>query len=183
MASGVLDVAGVLLSRLGPMESNKLHRLVYSTHAWHVTWLNRPLFLEPIEAWGRGPTVRELFRASGGRFSLRSIGGDADIELEPDSRGVIGFVTNEYGPLRGQRLAATTRAHDPCLEVFVRGANEPITYSSMSNFSSTDRRLMGVRSFRTGSVHRHVVPLPDPANGFEVHEPPTGDVGRHRNSE
>ena len=146
----MVDVAEMVLARMGPLDAVKLHRLVYYVQAWHYTWLGVPLFIEPMVAGGTGPMVRELVTACEGRFSLRSVGGDAGAEINAASSGVIDFVVAEYGALRGQVLATSTQVQGPWLDAFVRGPNETISLESMREYNSTDRRLLASRDFWIG---------------------------------
>ena len=165
---GVVDVAEMVLARLGPLDALKLHRLVYYVQAWHYTWLGVPLFVEPMVAGGTGPVVRELVTACGGRFSLRSVGGNAGAEIGVASSGVIDFVVAEYGALRGQVLATSTQVQGPWLDAFVRGANETISLESMREYNSTDRRLLESRDFWIGG--RKLETRAGPVNGDVGHD-------------
>ncbi|MBF0497087.1 MAG: SocA family protein [Deltaproteobacteria bacterium] len=49
--------AGDLISNL------KLQKLVYYAQGFHLALYDKPLFLEPIEAWTHGPVVPELYHA------------------------------------------------------------------------------------------------------------------------
>jgi len=62
------DVARYILERAGQMSAMKLQKLVYYSQAWHLVWRSRPLFPETVEAWAKGPVVRELYNVHRGYF-------------------------------------------------------------------------------------------------------------------
>ena len=62
MPPTVHDVAAFTLQSLGPMRAMKLEKLVYYGQAWHLVWAGNPLFMEPIQAWQKGPITRIALR-------------------------------------------------------------------------------------------------------------------------
>jgi len=55
----VFDVAQYVLRKNGPMTTMKLQKLIYYAQAWALAWSEHPLFDNTMEAWDRGPVVRE----------------------------------------------------------------------------------------------------------------------------
>ncbi len=51
----VFDVAAYILNKQGRMTTMKLQKLCYYAQAWHLVWAEKPLFDEPIQAWGEWP--------------------------------------------------------------------------------------------------------------------------------
>ncbi len=66
----VFDVANYIISRRGPMSAMKLQKLCYYAQAWSLTWTERELFPEEIEAWANGPVVRSLYAAHRGEYRV-----------------------------------------------------------------------------------------------------------------
>ncbi len=112
MAS-VDDVAAHLLSRLGPMPSATLHKLLYFAQAWCLAWSDAPLFDGRIEAWPIGPVVRPLYNNHRGTFTLERWGRGNPDRLTDSERGVVDVVIDVYGPLDGRRLGFLARSEGP----------------------------------------------------------------------
>jgi uncharacterized phage-associated protein len=64
------DVADSVISRLGPMSTMKLEKLVYYAQAWYLARHDEPLFAEEIQAWREGPVAPALFRQHRGRSTV-----------------------------------------------------------------------------------------------------------------
>jgi uncharacterized phage-associated protein len=115
MAS-VHDVAAYVLSKLGPMSTMKLQKLVYYSQAWHLVWAEEKLFNERIEAWANGPVVYELFDAHRGRFSVAEWPRGNPANLDRSQTGTIDAVIATYGHLDGRKLSYLTHAERPWRE-------------------------------------------------------------------
>ena len=55
-----VDVADYILHTHGPMEKIRLQKTLYYCQAVALAILQRPLFGDPIEAWSKGPVVRDV---------------------------------------------------------------------------------------------------------------------------
>lgn len=138
MAS-VHDVAAYILRECGPMSTMKLQKLAYYSQAWHLAWVEEPLFDARIEAWALGPVVRELYAAHRGRFSLDSWPrGNAD-NLSKVETGTIDAVLGSYAQLDGRKLSYLTHSEGPWRDAR-RGlaptalSTEEITIEAMQSF-------------------------------------------------
>jgi uncharacterized phage-associated protein len=49
------DVAAAVLAQVGPMEAMRLQKLVYYSQAWHLAFVDEPIFADTIQAWRDGP--------------------------------------------------------------------------------------------------------------------------------
>lgn len=112
MAS-VHDVAAYILRQCGPMSTMKLQKLVYYAQAWHLVWVEEPLFPERIEAWANGPVSPDLYRKHRGRFTVTDWpAGDPEV-LDASERGTVDAVLRTYGDLEGRKLSYLTHAEGP----------------------------------------------------------------------
>ena len=112
MAS-VHDVAAYILSKLHPLTTWKLQKLVYYSQAWSLVWDERPLFQARIEAWANGPVVPELYRAHQGMFSVGAWERGNSGKLSTDERETIDAVLSYYGDKGSQWLSDLTHSEEP----------------------------------------------------------------------
>ncbi len=109
----VLDVAAFILSKLGPMTTMKLQKLVYYCQAWSLVWDEKPLFKEDIEAWANGPVVRALFNYHRSQYMISSVLiGNPDL-LDGQQKETIDAVLDYYGDKSSQWLSDLTHMEDP----------------------------------------------------------------------
>ena len=119
----VVDVAEYILTKLGPMTSMRLQKLVYYSQAWHLAWTEQPLFLEKIEAWRDGPVVPKLFDLHKGCFKLdpgffykKQAPAVQDSVLTADEKDIIDRVMNFYGDRDPHWLSQLTHLEAPWKE-------------------------------------------------------------------
>ncbi len=137
----VVDVAEYILRARGPMSAWKLQKLVYYSQAWHSVWEDEPLFEERIEAWANGPVVRDLYDLHAGKFTVRTVGGNADRLNEHEAESV-DVVLNHYGKRSSQYLSDLTHMEDPwklARQGVPEGArsNNEITLEAISEYYSS----------------------------------------------
>src|SRR6218665_2697098 len=68
----VNDVAAYILDKRGPMSTMKLQKLCYYTQGWSLSWDERPLFENPIQALANGPVICDLYMQHRGQFSVNT---------------------------------------------------------------------------------------------------------------
>jgi uncharacterized phage-associated protein len=107
------DVAAYIIAKMGEVTSMKLQKLVYYSQAWSVVWDERPLFVEPIEAWANGPVVRALYETHRGQFSLTTWPKGDPGALDEKARGTVDGVLDFYGDKSPQWLSDLTHMEDP----------------------------------------------------------------------
>jgi uncharacterized phage-associated protein len=103
-----------------PLTHLALQKIVYFAHGLSYARLGQPLLLNKIEAWKRGPVVRELYFAFN-LYGERPIDGRAKlIDLQSRKPEVIAYefpqdvlehlreTFSVYGPIPGVRLVAMT---------------------------------------------------------------------------
>lgn len=137
MAS-VRDVAAFILAELGQMGTMKLQKLVYYSQAWSTVWDSQPLFQERIEAWDRGPVVRDLYREHRRMPFIERVDRGDPARLSDDQRATIRAVLDVYGRRSEWWLSELTHREPPWLEARARNSrNATITASALHAFFST----------------------------------------------
>ena len=109
-------VAAYVLGRCGRMSAMKLQKLVYYAQAWALVWTGEPLFGERIEAWAKGPVVRDLYANHRGRFEVdRWPWGDPGA-LDERATRVVDAVLDYYGSYDADFLSDLTHRERPWRE-------------------------------------------------------------------
>jgi uncharacterized phage-associated protein len=88
---------------------------VYYAQAWSLVWDGVPLFDEAIEAWGRGPVVPSLYRASAGQLTVSSSRGSS-LNVSAAALATIHEVVRFYGAWDGDFLSELTHREQPWLD-------------------------------------------------------------------
>jgi uncharacterized phage-associated protein len=109
------DVADELRRRLPGLGVVKLHKLLYYAQGWHLTWIGKPLFREPIKAWANGPVVAQLWADE-----KHDRGRPQPEELSENDAAVLDFIVERYGSFTGKDLIRLTHAEDPWRSVSER---------------------------------------------------------------
>jgi uncharacterized phage-associated protein len=107
------DVAAAVLSRMGPITSMKLQKLIYYCQAWHLVRSGAPLFTERIEAWPQGPVVPTVFRDHRGHYSVDSWPRGNPDALAADETWTLGWVLSKYGSFSAESLSEMTHMELP----------------------------------------------------------------------
>ena len=110
------DVARYILERAGQMSAMKLQKLVYYSQAWHLVWRGRPLFPEAIEAWAKGPVVRELYNVHRGYFDVAGWPQGSSGALAGDEKDSIDRVLSFYSSRDANWLSELTHRERPWKE-------------------------------------------------------------------
>ncbi|WP_018634795.1 type II toxin-antitoxin system antitoxin SocA domain-containing protein [Parafrankia elaeagni] len=113
MAENVHDVAALILSRLGMMDTWRLQKLTYYAQAWHLVRHRVNLFDDEIQAWANGPVVPNLYDRSRGRFSVDTWPSGDPSRLGPEALRTIEWVLQQYGAFSGGDLSRITHAEAP----------------------------------------------------------------------
>jgi uncharacterized phage-associated protein len=91
----------------------QLIKLTYIAHGWMLALYQRPLIVDPIEAWKYGPVITDLYHSMkmyGAGFVTERLAGDDEI-LGDDERDLIQQVYRVYGRFNGIQLSQLT--HQP----------------------------------------------------------------------
>lgn len=115
--TSVQDVAAYVLEKLGPMTAMKLQKLCYYSQAWHMTWEDRVLFPEKVQAWANGPVIADLYSNHKGQFMLSNVWpyGDASV-LDEGERSSVDAVLSSYGQFTASQLSDMTHREDPWID-------------------------------------------------------------------
>jgi uncharacterized phage-associated protein len=116
--ANVFDVAKFILETHGETTHMKLQKLVYYAQAWSLVWDESEIFPEPIQAWGNGPVVPELFAELKGKFKV-----DKNVLQKGDSNALtesqknsIKLVLDFYGDKNPQWLSDLTHMEQPWIQ-------------------------------------------------------------------
>ena len=127
MAS-VSDVARYILDRLVPegksLTAWKIQKLVYYCQAWSLTWDEKPLFDERIEAWADGPVCPDLYAKHRGKIHIKATDIEGDVSVfDDEKRATMDTVIEYYGGKTGRYLKDLTHMERPWIDA--RGDTPP----------------------------------------------------------
>jgi uncharacterized phage-associated protein len=134
------DVANYFLAQMseesGDLISNlKLQKLLYYAQGFHLALFDRPLFLEPLEAWTHGPVVPELFDYYHQQYGWNAIPCPQEIDFSKFDRSTRDFLNEvyaEFGQFAAWKLRSMTMAEYPYQVAAQQGV--PISYTSLKNY-------------------------------------------------
>lgn len=114
----------------------QLQKLLYYSQAWSLAWTGKPLFGDEIEAWAKGPVIRNVWAA---RKYEDFIVTDDGVELSDDEREIVDAVYQHYGSNGGAALSLMTHAELPWVEArdgLPAGAasTSPVSQATMRRF-------------------------------------------------
>lgn len=135
----IATIADYILQDRGPITSIKLHILCYYAQAWSLTWEERPLFADTIEARKHGPTLTSLYEDFTKRhFKVERLPISWKIghvrNMDSEDRETVDKVLAFYGDKSTQWLVALSKLEDPCKQALERGEGSYIDHSSMHNY-------------------------------------------------
>lgn len=128
------DEAGDGLSNL------KLQKLVYYAQGFHLALTGKPLFGEPIEAWGHGPVVPCLYRSfkqHGAEPIPPPESGIIPADYPEDVRELLDEVYSVYGQFSAWKLRNMTHGEPPWREAHEVASSATISLDSMRKYFST----------------------------------------------
>ena len=115
MAKTVFSVANHIL--MSGKDKNfdllQLIKLCYLSYGWYLTYYQKPLFNEKVEAWKYGPVIPELYYAlkhfRDNKLPTNCLNSLAQDEpLSTNAKQLIEAVTDFYGQYSGLKLSALT---------------------------------------------------------------------------
>jgi len=140
--SDVFDVANYILE-LSREESEdgeyelishmKLQKLVYFCQGFALSFLNKPLFSEPIEAWEHGPVCPTLYHLlkGYGASPITSIADPQKIALDDNEKLLVKMVYDSYGQYSAAKLRKITHEEGPWKKTW---ASSPISHEAMTEY-------------------------------------------------
>ncbi|WP_163552204.1 type II toxin-antitoxin system antitoxin SocA domain-containing protein [Candidatus Frankia alpina] len=141
MTENVHDVASLIVTTLGDVDTMRLQKLAYYSQAWHLATYGTALFPDEVQAWTFGPVVPQLYSAHRGAYGVRTwVRGDPQ-RLNDQSRRLVDWVLETYGQLTGEELSRMTHAEAPWLRARAglddsERSNEPIDPVVMKDYFS-----------------------------------------------
>lgn len=107
------DIAAAILSRTGPIEAMKLHKLSFYAKAWHSVWHDAELFEETFQAWRNGPMSPELYTLHRGTITVTTWPQGNSQQLTEKELTTIVTIVETYGKMTGQQLSDLVRQETP----------------------------------------------------------------------
>ena len=134
----------------------KMQKLCYLAQGWSLALLDRPLFDDVIQAWGKGPAIPPLFRRfkpyRWGALDAYKLRTDPSKKLDAEEMELLDWIWEEYGRYSGGELRDLTRGQAPWKEAY--GDTEPpfrseeeVTQASMKAYF-----LAEAKKLRRGAV-------------------------------
>lgn len=124
-----LDTANYFLSLADEhgdeLDQLKLYKLCYYAQGYNLAMRGVPLFGDPIEAWEKGPVVRDLRRRFGA-YGAQPIPADPSFDqkvFDVMEAALLHAVYREFRNASGSDLVTATHDERPWLEARATGAN------------------------------------------------------------
>lgn len=155
----VFDVAASILqvgTKAGPMSGWKLQKLVYYSQAWHLVWVEAPLFEEKIEAWANGPVVESLYQLHRGMYAILRLKDKAGetvgdpSALSDSEHETVNIVVQDYGIHDGHWLSELTHLEAPWKLARARAGCRP------GDRCNEEIRIEDMEQYYGGLLHREI---------------------------
>jgi uncharacterized phage-associated protein len=93
----------------------KVQKLVYYAQAWSLTFLEKPLFSEDMQAWAHGPVAPSVYRAFAGEGWNALDAPDRILDgcFDEDQVALLAEVADVYGRFSARHLENMTHAEAP----------------------------------------------------------------------
>lgn len=136
-----IELAKYIINKLADKNQKvnhlKLQKLLYYIQAWHLVYMDEPLFDSEFEAWLHGPVVRKVWDY----YKSKSImlddlprEAEVNIELTEEQKEIINDVLEEYGDKSGYYLECLTHSELPWKEARKKGENTIISKDKMKEY-------------------------------------------------
>lgn len=102
-----LDIAAAIIEEHPGLTQMQVHKLLYLVQAANLAWFGEPAFTQRIEAWQKGPVVRDVaghYMEFDWSRIYEPVSGDSD-ELSSRTRWVVQRIVSEFGDTEGPELA------------------------------------------------------------------------------
>jgi uncharacterized phage-associated protein len=114
-----------------------LQKLLFYCHAYHMAFLNEPLFDEKVEAWAYGPVIPSVYQKYAGYGSQviepEEIN-ETEINTPQETLRIISLVLSRYGVFSPMELVNMTHQESPWKDAYLPGKNNVIENSAIKNF-------------------------------------------------
>ncbi|MDD4963111.1 MAG: DUF4065 domain-containing protein [Gallionella sp.] len=114
-----------------------LQKLLFYCHAYHMAFLNKPLFNETVEAWAYGPVVQSVYQKYTGYGSQTITPEDFDISqvaAPQETLRIMSLVLSRYGSFSPMELVNMTHQESPWKEAYSSGQNNIIENDTIKNY-------------------------------------------------
>lgn len=123
------------------VDTMKLLKLTYIAHGYYLSFFDKPLFSNQVQAWKYGPVIQELYWVIK-RFGVNFVDPElldlySETPLKDDDRKFIQYLWDYYKGLSGQRLSAMTHQKGtPWSHAYVEEHNVVIPNETISAYYS-----------------------------------------------
>lgn len=116
--ANLFDVAKYITEKTGSVSAMKLQKLMFYSQAWHIVWVEEPLFPDDFQAWANGPVLPTLYARHRGQFKVDStlFSTSDSSHLSAEERESVDKVLGFYGEHTAQWLSNLTHQERPWLE-------------------------------------------------------------------
>lgn len=136
-----IELAKYIIDKLAEMNQSvnhlKLQKLLYYIQAWHLVYMDVPLFDSDFEAWLHGPVVRRVWDYYKSKsIMLDNLPRDRNIsiKLTEEQEEIINDVLDEYGDKSGYYLECLTHSELPWKEARRMGENTIISKQRIKEY-------------------------------------------------
>ena len=140
----------------------RLQKILYYCQGWSLALFGEPLFHQPIEAWKKGPVVKDVYDLFAGKkdgITPKEAGAPSEI-MPPTVADLIEMVWREYSKFLPGELVKMT--HDEPAWKEARIGVEP--EESSSNVLSPETMKAFFADVARKAVPKSKYPMPDPAD-------------------
>ena len=114
-----------------------LQKLVFYCHAYHLAFLNKPLFDEAVEAWSYGPVIPSVYQKYIGYGSQIIAPEDFDrskIAIPQETLRIMSLVLSRYGAFSPMELVNMTHQEQPWKDAYSSDQNNIIRNDHIKNY-------------------------------------------------
>ena len=111
----------------------KLQKVLYLAQAYYLSKLDRPLFVDDIEAWGYGPVIPVIYRKYKSYKSNPIICEEDKSILEKKDKENIKKIWDAFGGYSASRLVDIVHAHTPWKEASI-STNKVISHKAIKDY-------------------------------------------------
>lgn len=114
----------------------KLQKLMYYAQGFHLAIYDKPLFSEPIEAWGHGPVIQALYKkyAAYGANPIPCPDSVDFSKFDDETKEFLNEVYNTFGQYSAWKLREMTHEEPPWSTAFKEGENTVISLDSLREY-------------------------------------------------
>lgn len=136
-----LNLAGLIyerLSKLAPVETLKLQKLMYYCNAWSLALTDRPMFRDEIQAWKHGPVVASLYPYHRGAVLIGEWPHGSGVDVPKRDSELAQQVVEIYGGRTGWALRELTHTETPWRDAWLESEQGRVRGFEISHTTMRD---------------------------------------------